>query len=62
VVELLREKGAGNILVIGGGIIPEEDFPFLSEMGISAIFGSGTSIKTIADFLRKNTAKTGLKK
>lgn len=62
VVELLREKGAGNTLVIGGGIIPEEDLPLLSEMGIRAIFGPGTSIKMIADFIRKNTAKTGLKK
>ena len=53
VVELLREKGAGDKLVIGGGIIPEEDIPFLTEKGISAVFGPGTAIKTIADFIRK---------
>jgi len=57
VAELLREKGAGNILVIGGGIIPEEDIPFLTEKGISAVFGPGTSLKEIADFIRKNVAE-----
>ena len=58
VVQLLREKGGRNILVIAGGIIPEEDIPFLTEMGIKAIFGPGTSIKTIAEFIRENTART----
>ena len=52
VVELLREKGAGDILVIGGGIIPGEDISFLTERGISAVFGPGTTIKTIADYIR----------
>jgi len=54
VVELLREKGASDTLVIGGGIIPKEDIPFLIEKGISAIFGPGTSIKVIGDFIKKN--------
>lgn len=53
VVELMREKGASDILVIGGGIIPEEDISFLTEKGISAVFGPGTAIKTIADYIRK---------
>ena len=53
VVELLREKGAGDILVIGGGIIPEEDIPSLTEKGISAVFGPGSTIKVIADFIKK---------
>ncbi len=57
VVELLREKGAGDTLVIAGGIIPEEDISFLKEQGIRAVFGPGTSIKTIADFIRKHVAK-----
>ena len=52
VVELLKERGAGNIPVIGGGIIPEDEIPFLRDKGISAIFGPGTAIKTIADFIR----------
>ena len=57
VTELLREKGADAILVIAGGIIPEEDIPFLNEEGISAVFGPGTSIKAIADFIRKNNMR-----
>ncbi len=57
VVELLAEQGANNILVIGGGIIPEEDIPFLVERGISAIFGPGTSIKTIASFIEGNVKR-----
>ncbi|MBA7689869.1 Methylmalonyl-CoA mutase [subsurface metagenome] len=52
VVKLLREKGAGDIRVIGGGIIPEEDIPSLNQEGISAVFGPGTSIKVIADFIK----------
>ena len=54
VVELLREQGAGDTMVIGGGMIPVEDIPFLAEKGISAIFVPGTSIKTIGDFIKKD--------
>lgn len=53
VVELLKEKGADRILVIGGGIIPEEDIPFLTKKGIGAVFDPGTTIKAIADFIKK---------
>ena len=53
VVELLKEKGADHILVIGGGMIPEEDIPSLTEKGVSAVFGPGTTIKAIADFIKK---------
>ena len=42
VMELLGEKGVDDILVVGGGIIPEEDIPALKESGISEIFGPGT--------------------
>jgi methylmalonyl-CoA mutase C-terminal domain/subunit len=54
VVELLKEKGSDHILVIGGGIIPDEDIPLLKEKGIGAVFGPGTAIKTIANFIRGN--------
>lgn len=54
VVELLREKGMNRVLVIGGGIIPEEDMPLLKEKGIKGVFGPGTSIKDIANFIREN--------
>lgn len=59
VVELLKEKGADHILVIGGGMIPEEDIPSLTEKGISAVFGPGTTIKAIADFIKKQTYARG---
>jgi methylmalonyl-CoA mutase C-terminal domain/subunit len=58
VVELLKEKGMEDVLVIGGGIIPEEDVPFLKEKGVTEIFGPGTLVKEIADYIRQN-AKTG---
>jgi methylmalonyl-CoA mutase C-terminal domain/subunit len=54
VVELLREKGMSDILVIGGGVIPEEDIPHLKEKGISAYFGPGTYIKDVATFIREH--------
>ena len=54
VVERLRERGAADTLVIGGGIIPDEDITFLREKGISAVFGPGSSVKAIADIIRKS--------
>ena len=53
VVKLLQENGIGDTLVIGGGIIPEEDVPYLKEQGIKAIFGPGTSFVTITSFIRQ---------
>ena len=57
VTRLLREKGMSDVLVIGGGIIPDEDIQFLKEQGISAIFGPGSPIKKIADFIRVNVRR-----
>ena len=54
VVELLREKGMDHVLVIGGGVIPESDASTLHEKGIKGIFGPGTSIKQVAEFVRQN--------
>jgi len=54
VVELAKEKGLGNTLIIAGGAIPEEDTPFLQEKGIHAVFGPGSSIKEVADYIRQN--------
>ncbi len=53
VVQLLREKGASDILVIGGGIIPEEDIPLLEQAGIARIFGPGTPTGDIVAFIRE---------
>ncbi len=52
VVRLLREQHADDILVIGGGVIPDEDIPFLKSQGISEIFTPGTPTKITADFIR----------
>lgn len=55
VMELLREKGVEDILVLGGGIIPDEDIPILKEAGIAEIFGPGTKTKEIVRFIEDKT-------
>ena len=54
VVKQLREKGAGDITVIGGGIIPEGDIPKLKKAGIKEVFPPGTSIAEIIGWTRKH--------
>lgn len=53
VVRLLAERGAGEILVFGGGIIPDEDKHRLAEIGVGRLFGPGTEIKDIVGYLRE---------
>ncbi len=53
VAKLLREAGKSDTLIIGGGMIPKEDIPFLKEQGISEIFGPGTTVSQIAGFIRE---------
>ena len=54
ITRLLREQGMDDVLVTAGGIIPDADVPELKAAGISAVFGPGTSIGEVADFLRAN--------
>jgi len=54
VVELLKIENIEDILVIGGGVIPDEDIPFLKEKGIAEIFTPGTPTSTTIDFIRMN--------
>jgi methylmalonyl-CoA mutase C-terminal domain/subunit len=54
VLELLKEKGAQDILVIGGGVIPDEDIPELKKAGIKEIFTPGTPTSAIVDFIKNN--------
>ncbi len=54
VTELLRERGMGDLLVLGGGVIPEEDIPDMKAQGIADIFGPGTSTRTIVEYLQKH--------
>lgn len=51
VVQLLRQKGGGDIIVIGGGIIPYEDIPILKEAGVAEVFQPGTPIEQIIRFI-----------
>lgn len=53
VVRQLREKGAPNITVIGGGIIPEEDIPKLEEAGIKKVFLPGTPYSAIIEWTKR---------
>jgi len=57
VMELLKERGIDDILVIGGGVIPHEDIPYLKECGIAEIFTPGTPISQIIDFIKNNVKK-----
>ena len=54
VLELLQEKGAEDIAVFGGGIIPPEDILTLKAMGVKELFTPGTSIQDIVRFVREN--------
>lgn len=57
IVELLKEKGAADVLVVGGGVIPEEDIPYLKEKGIGEVFGPGTSTGAIVDYIKDHVAE-----
>jgi methylmalonyl-CoA mutase C-terminal domain/subunit len=55
VMELLREKGLTDVLVVVGGIIPDVDIPKLNAIGIKGIFLPGTPMQDIVDFISRNT-------
>lgn len=54
VVEALKAKGMSDVLVVGGGVIPESDIPGLKEAGVKAIFTPGTPTKEVIDFIKEN--------
>jgi len=54
VVNLLKEKGADDVLVVGGGVIPEDDIPGLVEAGVAGIFTPGTPTSVTIDFIKDN--------
>ena len=56
VVNLLREKGMKDVLVIGGGVIPEGDIPALKGAGVAAVFTPGTPTGEVVDFIKKHVA------
>ncbi|MFO8182957.1 MAG: cobalamin B12-binding domain-containing protein [Candidatus Aegiribacteria sp.] len=53
VARLLREKDGGDIILFGGGVIPEEDIPELKEAGFRAIFTPGTAATDVVDFIKR---------
>ena len=53
VMERLKQKGMGNVLVVAGGIIPEDELPSLQQMGIKAVFGPGTRTSEIVDTIQR---------
>ena len=54
IIELLVEKGADDIPVFGGGIIPEDDIPVLTKAGIKAVFTPGSPVDETIDWIREN--------
>lgn len=57
VVEGLKKKGMDNVLVIGGGVIPETDIPGLKKAGVKEIFTPGTPTKKVIDYINANVKK-----
>jgi methylmalonyl-CoA mutase, C-terminal domain len=60
VTALLKERGAGDILVVLGGTIPQQDIEFLKSHGVAAIFGPGTSLDATVNFIRDNVKPRGV--
>ena len=54
VAKLLKEQGADDITVVGGGIIPEQDFQMLYDAGLKAIWVPGATLDSIVDWFRQN--------
>jgi methylmalonyl-CoA mutase C-terminal domain/subunit len=59
IMKLLKENGLDDVLVVAGGIIPDEDVPALKEMGIRGIFGPGTSTGEIVKFIEEEIGRRG---
>jgi len=57
VTKLLKDRDMEDVLVVGGGVIPEEDIPALKKAGIAGVFGPGTPTDDIADFIKKNVKR-----
>jgi methylmalonyl-CoA mutase C-terminal domain/subunit len=57
VASMLRQKQIDDVLIIGGGIIPEEDIPRLKKAGIAEVFGPGTPVEAIVTFVKKNVKR-----
>ncbi|RKD33876.1 cobalamin B12-binding domain-containing protein [Thermohalobacter berrensis] len=58
VVKLLKDQNADDILIIGGGVIPEDDIPGLKEAGIAEIFTPGTSTTEVIEYIENSVKKS----
>jgi methylmalonyl-CoA mutase, C-terminal domain len=58
VVQLLKERDAADIVVFGGGIIPEADIPELERLGVRKVFTPGASMRDIVEWVRTNVGQT----
>jgi len=54
VTDLLKERGADDVVVFGGGIIPEDDIPLLAEVGVGKVFTPGATTASIVEWVREN--------
>lgn len=54
VVELLKEQDVDDVLIVGGGVIPDDDIPALKESGIAEIFTPGTTTTQMIEFIKEN--------
>ncbi len=54
IIELLKQKGAGDIAVFGGGIIPQDDVPKLKQLGVAEVFLPGSDTRAIVEWIRAN--------
>lgn len=59
VVRLMKEQGASDVLIIGGGVIPDEDIPALKEAGVAEVFTPGTPLTAMSDYIRANVKDRG---
>ena len=57
VVKLVREKGMNDVLIIGGGVIPEGDIPALKEAGVAEVFTPGTPTTDVIEFIKAHVKK-----
>lgn len=57
VVKCLKQKGINDVLVVGGGVIPEEDKNRLEKAGINGVFGPGTPLPTVISHITKEVSK-----
>ncbi|NPV27344.1 MAG: cobalamin B12-binding domain-containing protein [Firmicutes bacterium] len=59
VIALLKQKGMEDVLVIGGGVIPDDDIPILKEAGVAEVFTPGTPLSQAVDFVKNHVQVKG---